>query len=150
MGPAGFAARTPLLSGALTAWHQPEDIELCLPPPAATTSGSINSLLLRLITRRQILRVKIGLTFDDSYLWPTGQLLVCKMRHLANINAPNAATVQPNLAEIVGIESKTLIGIHSDRRQEVAILLRTGRALDTRTATTQTEAKPSWPQTSPS
>jgi hypothetical protein len=150
MGPAGFAARTPLLSGALIVWHQPEDIELCLPPPAATTSGSINSLLLRLIARRQILRVKTGLTFDNSYLWLTDQLLVCKMRHLANINAPNAAAVQPHSAEIFGLKSKTQIGIHLDRRQEVAILLQTGRALDTRTATTQTEANPGCPETSPS
>lgn len=139
-GTGGVEARTPLLSGALTAWHQPEDIELCLPPPAATTSGSINSLLLRLIARRQILRVKIDLTFDNSYLWLTEQLLVCKMRHLANINAPNAAAVQPNSAEIFGLKSKIQIGIHFGRRQEVAILLQTGRTLDTRTATTQIES----------
>jgi hypothetical protein len=140
MGPAGFAARTPLLSGALTAWHQPEDIEPCLPPPAATTSGSINSLLLRLIARRQILIVKIDLTLDNSYLWLTDQLLVCKMRHLANINAPNATAVQPNSAEIFGLKSKIQIGIYFDRRQEVAILLQTGRTLDMPTATTQTES----------
>jgi hypothetical protein len=98
MGPAGFEARTPLLSGALTAWHQPEDIELCLPPTAPTTSGSINSLLLRLITRRQTMRVKISLTFDGLYLRLTARPLVCNLRYFASINAPNAAAVQSKSA----------------------------------------------------
>jgi hypothetical protein len=102
-----------LPAGVLTAWRQPEGMEPCLPPTAATTSGSINSLLQSFITRRLIIGLEIDLTFNGLYLWLAEQRLVCKMRHLASINAPNGTAVQSTSPKISDVKSTFRTGLNS-------------------------------------